>query len=191
MPMKHCVLMILLLVHGVIANAGLLSPEVTRHQQTYAIYGDSGKALRKEMNRKGATFNGKRFDAETRWNVNWRFNNAPDHEGCRITQAQVTVDIHMTLPEWKNRAAAKPALQQRWDQYYRALMAHEEGHAQFGIRSAHEIQALLPRLSAADCHTLNQLANDKAMDVINRYAEQERAYDRDTNHGMNDGAIFP
>lgn len=188
--MKHLVLLLLLSLVTIGVHASD-APSISRQQHTYAIYGDSGKALRKEMNRKGATFNGKRFDAETRWNVNWRFNNAPDHEGCRITQAQVTVDIRMTLPEWKNRAAAKPALQQRWDQYYRALMAHEEGHAQFGIRSAHEIQALLPRLSAADCHTLNQLANDKAMDVINRYAEQERAYDRDTNHGMNDGAIFP
>ena len=182
--------MLLLLPAGIV-QAVIASPVETQHQQTYAIYGDSSNALRKEMNRKGVTVNGQRFDAETRWNVNWRFNNVLDDNGCRITQAQVTLDIRMTLPEWKDRAAAKPKLQQRWDHYYRALVAHEEGHARFGRQAAQGIQALLPTLSAADCHTLNRLANDKAMGVINRYAEQERAYDRDTNHGMNDGAIFP
>lgn len=166
-------------------------PSVARQQHTYAIYGNSGSALRNEMNRKGVTIHGKRFDAETRWNVNWRFNHAPDRDGCRITQAQVSVDIRMTLPEWKDRAAAKAQLQTRWDRYYRALLAHEEGHAQFGIKAAHDIQALLTSLSAADCDSLNRLANDKAMAVIRRYAGQERAYDHDTNHGMNEGAIFP
>jgi predicted secreted Zn-dependent protease len=81
---------------------------------------------------------------------------------------------------------------QRWNRYYTALIAHENGHRDFGVKAATEIEQALLNLEAREnCKRLEQDANAVGYEILNRYIADEKLYDIDTNHGMNDGAVFP
>ena len=79
----------------------------------YRIHGVSAEALRDEMNRKGPLFNGKRFDAVTRWHVYWQFQYDMHGSRCVMRDVQTRTETNMTLPRWETRSTARQPLQQQ------------------------------------------------------------------------------
>ena len=83
-------------------------------------------------------------------------------------------------------------MKSRWNNYYDALLKHEQGHQDFGINSAREIETTLHTLgSRKNCETLQNDANAAGHRILKKYAALEKTYDRETNHGMKNGAVFP
>ena len=108
-----------------------------------------------------------------------------------MTKVTSTVNVKFTLPKWKNRGDSNGMLRNKWDKYYMALINHENGHKKFGIGAAEEIESQLIKLSSKSCKTLEKKANALGKNIIDKYASLEKEYDEETNHGMNNGAIFP
>ena len=174
------------------ASTALASHTVNIDTKYYAIYGTSAGELRREMNSKSPiTQSGKTYDAYTTWYINWRFNWNTNGEQCKITKVTSTVDVKFTFPKWINRNDSNNTLKSEWDSYYKALTRHENGHKQFGVEAAEEIEGKLMQLSSSSCQALEEKANAVGKQILDKYISLEKKYDEETNHGMNDGAIFP
>tara|TARA_B100001564_G_C20454037_1_gene584804 strand:- start:69 stop:641 length:573 start_codon:yes stop_codon:yes gene_type:complete len=154
----------------------------------YSVYGTSAQEIRQQLNRNSPT----KWDGYTSWYIKWNWNYKQDTNGCMLEDVNVSVDVNYTLPELETRNNLAPNLKQKWDDYYTALVQHEDGHRDFGLNAAKEIKAALTSLPAErSCNHLGNQANSTAQNVLRKYQSMEKRYDADTNHGMNDGAIFP
>ncbi|WP_431705142.1 DUF922 domain-containing Zn-dependent protease [Geminocystis sp. CENA526] len=137
-------------------------------------------------------YQGKKYHAYTSWNVKWNFNWYQYPRYCQITSVKTTVDVKYTLPKLITYASLSSAVKQKWDRYYKALIYHEEGHKNFGVNSALNIEKSILNMGKRNsCPQLEKDANIIANNVIKRSIEQEKEYDRITNHGATQGAVFP
>lgn len=159
----------------------------------YDITGNSAHALRRQLNAKGPLdVSGKRFDAYTRWRVQWHDRYRPTASGCEFTSVTVSVEGTIIMPRWADESDAPQALEQDWNRYVAALHRHEQGHYVHGLDAAREIGALGQSFHAAgDCPAFVADFNRQASAIIKRYAAMDETYDRDTDHGKTQGAVFP
>ena len=169
------------------------TPIVNVETKYYKIYGATADVLRKEMNTKSPVRqSGNTYDAYTSWYVNWHFNWNISKRHCHMTTVTSSVDVEFTLPKWMNRNESNNDLKNKWDRYYSALIDHENGHKNFGINAANEIEEQLSGLpSSSSCALLKQKANTLGKEILDKYRTNEKKYDRNSNHGVNNGAKFP
>jgi predicted secreted Zn-dependent protease len=72
------------------------------------------------------------------------------------------------------------------------LQEHENGHKNFGINAAREIERRLTSLgSMRSCNALGNTANSIADQIVDKYSRMETEYDRRTDHGRTQGGVFP
>lgn len=175
-----------------ISQAWSASPNIRSQVNYYTITGTTASALRQQMNQLGPPGNnGRRFDAYTKWNVAWNYRYGLVSDRCRITSLTVNTDMTYTMPQWQNLKQAPRSLQQQWQGYYQALQLHEEGHANHGRAATQEIWQRLSHLNQPTCASMSQIANQTVQTIINRYAQKDIDYDRQTDHGRTQGAVFP
>ena len=176
----------------VLPNLALASPKVSVDTQYYEIAGSSAKELRRELNAKRKMLpSGKKFDAYTRWRVRWQYRWTTHGPICKMKQVTTSVNITFMLPQWTNREDADDSLRRHWDRYYTALLKHEDGHKQTGVDAATEIQTELLKLQADSCQQLETNANALGHQIIKKYNLRDIEFDKNTNHGIKDGAVFP
>lgn len=168
-------------------------PTVKETTKYYKVNGSSAGQVRKNMTAKSPiVFEGKKFDAYTKWDVSWNFFWEEGNDICSITSVETTVTVSFTFPKWIDYYNADVALQQQWDQYMEALVEHEHGHKNIGVAAAEEIEEELLEIdSFSTCSQLERAANKRGHEIINKYVDIEKEYDKKTNHGMNTGAVFP
>lgn len=84
---------------------------------------------------------------------------------------------------------ASKAQQLRFSRFESALKTHELGHYAIGQQSAKRIEQTIQNMpEMPDCDSLETAANGRANRVIEQARAREVAYDRDTNHGITQGA---
>ena len=119
----------------------------------------------------------------TRWHHDWDAPDGPDGR-CRLDQAEVTLDVVITLPRLIDTHQVPPALLRSWTRFISAAKAHEATHA----RIAHEgREAMLRAIQSADCESAPEAAADAAA-TLNQWSAD---YDEATEHGLTEGAHFP
>jgi predicted secreted Zn-dependent protease len=101
--------------------------------------------------------------AYTEWFVNWS------------AECDVSVSVIYTLPEHTAPEDMSADMQESWDAMLEALTSHEYQHGQHGIDAAEEIEA-------AGC--------ENAHDIIAVWAQADKDFDAETNHGLNEGVGF-
>lgn len=158
----------------------------------YDVAGHSARELRDDLNNKGPLDHGKRFDAHTAWRVTWTFLYAPEGNGCKVTKVNASLDGTIELPRWQHRGDASPTLVGKWERYLAALRVHEDGHYAHGVAAEREIDALGQSFRiTGSCTAMAKAFNDEANAIVARYAAMDATYDRDTDHGRSQGAVFP
>jgi len=165
---------------------------LTLHRD-YTITGATAAELRTAMNRlRPRESGGKDFDARTDWWINWYYTYGRAGGSCTIAAANVRVRIVFTLPRWHPGRGAATALVEKWNRYMRALRRHESGHADHAVVNGRRIldglRRLVPRPS---CTELGRAANALGQSEIRRGNAWDVAYDRQTQHGARQGAVFP
>lgn len=175
-------------IMGLIAGTAQAKPVVTTETNYYLVDGKNARAIRQDMNNKRTG----KYDAHTAWWVKWHFYWNTEAGVCKFTQVNTSVDAKFTLPKLMPNSVADDDAKRRWDSYYKALIAHENGHRDFGIKAATDIESALLAMDGRDnCKRLEKDANSLAHSIVDNYAAEEKQYDIDNNHGMNDGAVFP
>ncbi len=163
-------------------------PVINIETHYYEVDGKNAQEIRKDMKRKHPDA----YDAYTAWRVDWRFFWFETAKDCHLTKVKTTVGVKFTLPKLVENNQADKETQQRWARYYQALIEHENGHRDFGIRTAEAIEsALLAMGSRQNCIILERDANNLGYGILNQAIADEKQYDIDTQHGMKYGAVFP
>ena len=169
------------------------APHVQIETGYYSVSGNTAHEIRQDLNRKTPVRDayGIKHDAETTWFVNWNFWWHESNKMCSIYRVETSVDINYLLPELTKTDALPKPLRQKWENFMRALMHHEKGHKDIGIRAAIEIEKNLQSMVRQSCKQLEVEANNLGDKIIEKYSRVEKEFDRRTNHGKYEGAIFP
>lgn len=169
-------------------------PKVTETVEHYEVSGASPWEVRKALNELGPIdgTEKKRFDAVTKWFVNWRYRYQKTEQSCAIASATTDVKVTITMPRLKDEGAAPPALREAFDTYTANLMVHEKGHGKIGIDIARRIEDGIAKLPAEpNCDRMGQVANELGRKLIKEANQQDIDYDAQTRHGATQGARFP
>ncbi len=172
------------MLHGGFAMAETSISVQTRY---YPVQGEDLKSLHESMQRNGP---GGRFLAQTEWNIQWNYRWLKSGGLCRLTATEVTVDISMLMPEPTQAERFSARLQQSWQRFYDALLRHEQHHRDYGILAAQELDELLSAQGPQPCHGFENELSSLARAVIAKYERLEKDYDRQTNHGINEGVVL-
>ena len=177
---------------GLASLAGA-EPTIMINYDYYDIEGRTAPELREHMNSKGVAWtNGNIYDAFTDWDVRWSYRYRLTDGACSMKSVTTTLNLVFRLPRWINYAGASAALKKKWDGYMQSLRQHENGHKDFGIKAAIEIERSIAELEpAVTCDDLAESANELGRRIILEYAAKEREYDAQTNFGETQGAVFP
>lgn len=130
--------------------------------------------------------------ALTSWFLSATWEEKPSQAGCEVAHAMITMTITMTLPALSNPSNLPPDVAKRWDNFVSNTITHEMGHVKLGIDGATEYRRALGNfLPAMSCDLLKLQLNNL---FKNEYAQIDNAnvdYDKQTNHGATQGAVFP
>jgi predicted secreted Zn-dependent protease len=158
----------------------------------YVIEGSTAAELRAQMDQLGPADKFGRFDAYTRWYINWSYPYSTQDGQCTTGPVKVAVRVTLTLPQWDPPSDASQELVDKWNAYLAALQVHEDGHKEIAIQAGNEILHTLEGLPPhPTCDELEEAADAAGKSVLNRYRQQEIIYDQSTDHGATQGARFP
>jgi predicted secreted Zn-dependent protease len=158
----------------------------------FMVAGTSPSEIRKSINRARPGGVSSVTDALTTWKINWRTRVTSVDGQCQLDSLTVDTAISITLPNWRPPTNAPPELIKRWSAYYLALLKHELNHAESGRLAARELRRrVLEVPPQADCGTLQRRIQGVADGVIAEYKQRDADYDRETAHGLKEGARLP
>jgi predicted secreted Zn-dependent protease len=103
--------------------------------------------------------------------------------GQQLATAEVTVSTKITMPRWPGCASAPDADQGEWRRFLAALQAHEQGHLDLVLQHLSNIDERLVRQSPAGARRVWD-------DALGALQSASDSYDRDTDHGRNQGTII-
>jgi predicted secreted Zn-dependent protease len=168
-------------------------PKVRTTYEYYDVDGRSAPDIRRKLNTHGVRWtDGKVYDAVTRWYVRWNYRYENTADGCRIASVITRVEVVIKMPRWTAVDEASETLRDKWQHYFDALREHELGHRDFGVRAAAEIEDAVARMEPGqDCLSLGEAANAIGHRILEKYRQEEIAYDLKTRHGYTQGAVFP
>lgn len=159
----------------------------------YDVTGHTAGEIRRDMDWQSPfRVLGKNYVAETHWRIDWQYRSREVKTSCVIESVQVDTYITVTLPRLRNVQEVDPAVLARWQSYIRAVRKHEHGHTEIARQAARELErALLALPPQESCFALRGLARRTAERVIEKYADIDKEYDRETAHGSKTGSVFP
>lgn len=168
-------------------------PAVQINTRFYTVTGHTVEDLHRSLTSRGPSGeDGQPYHAHTEWNLNWHYRWVESRSKCRVSQVEVRVDINYLLPQLDPSIRLPAQLQADWDAYYNALYRHEQQHKDHGIQAARELeQQLLFINEPEDCRQLQSHLQQTAQRVMDKYDRLDKDFDRKTNHGINDGVVFP
>lgn len=168
-------------------------PTVIEKYDYYEVGGCCEKDIQCDLKQKCIKWNdGKKYDSVTSWKVKWDYgyNRAP--ETCSVDSFKVTVAISFRFPKWSRPGDAPQNLIDKWDNYMKNLVTHENGHRDMAVEAADELASAVADLPPAlTCAEIDREVQKLSRARLMKLKEDEKEYDAATNHGHTQGAIFP
>ncbi len=132
-----------------------------------------------------------RYYAQTDWHLDAHWYWRQTLRGCEVDRGDVTLAMTVTVPILSALNASQE-VQSRWSAFIDSTIAHESGHVKLDLDGAREYQRALGTYPpAANCSALQS----RLRDLFNsNFVAIDRAnvdYDRQTQHGRKQGAVFP
>lgn len=102
------------------------------------------------------------------------------------------LNLTMTLPKWRSKRQATRLLIEQWDRYFDNLLFHEQGHTRIGREATIEVLTRVEGISPKrTCDEMQTAVEELAQQVIRDYVAKDMDYDKETEHGLTQGARFP
>ena len=162
---------------------------------TYSVAGATTEQLAASLDKHALKDSHDPFSSHyalTSWYLRASWDEKPTIAGCEVANAVITMTITMTLPMLENPSNLQPDVAARWDNFITNTITHEMGHVKLGIDGATEYRRNLGNyLPAMSCDLLKLQLNNL---FKKEFAEIDTAninYDKTTNHGATQGAVFP
>ena len=99
---------------------------------------------------------------------------------CRVAQAELLVDIDITLPRWSASASRPDEEQERWERIETAIREHEYGHRDLVVDAARELLSTMQGLEARGCGTLDDVVASTLSVADGRLRDAHATLDRET-----------
>ena len=132
------------------------------------------------------------YDARTEWQARFSYSYRQRGGQQQGADFEVRTRVTVTLPRWIPPQPCDADLLRRWTQYFIGLMRHEQGHVRLAREASAEINRRLERLPAfPSARDLRATANSTFTNTLKEYQKKEQDYDRETQHGVTQGALFP
>ena len=183
--MTPCSARLVFMVLLFVAAPARAEVDETIETRTYEVRGSLAADVRARLNAQHKDG----FDAQTTWNIAWRFKYSLRGLHCVIDSVRTQLAIVYEMPRL---TTPTPVLQASFDAYLVKLRVHEDGHAGNGRAIARRIDAGIASLPpAATCDKLGTAANAFGTAMIAEGAKFDIDYDRRTSHGATQGARWP
>jgi predicted secreted Zn-dependent protease len=171
----------------------VVTPLVTEKYEYYEIRGNSEKELRDQMCRNGYTRNdGEKYDSVTswRWKLDYGYDCAP--RACTADSFKVALEITYRYPKWVNSDGAPQPLVNKWDDYIKHLITHENGHRDKAVEAIAELSRAVAALPPAEsCAEFDREVRALSHERMEKLNVDQKSYDETTVHGKTQGAVFP
>jgi len=132
------------------------------------------------------------FDAQTKWEVNSRYDFRPGAGQFMLDSVKVKTKVVITLPWWIPGKPVPRDLVDRWNKCFIGLSTHEQGHLVLAEAAGLEVKKRLLSLPAYPSERELAAAADRTTaETLEEFRERERRYDAVTRHGFTQGAVFP
>jgi len=171
----------------------IAEPLVTEKYDYYEIRGNDEKELRRQMGQNGTKWNdGETYDSATRWDINWDYGYDSAPQGCKVDSFRTILKITFRYPKWLRTDNAPQPLADKWDDYMKKLVMHENGHRDMALEAAEKISRAVAELPAArSCTDLDREVRALGLEIAAKLNRDEKEYDTITKHGTTQGAVFP
>jgi predicted secreted Zn-dependent protease len=187
------------LVPGLVLLAALWSPAGSRAAQTsvnvstnyYFFTGTNRAGIRAAMIQSRPWKQSSAYDAHTDWqmrcSLTWR------RAGGQyvIDTFQVKTKVALTLPGWIPAPPVDSELVSQWQEFFKGLSRHEQGHVQLARDATAELERRLSAIGGYDsAQELTVAADRAAKEITDEFRKKDHSYDQETRHGVTQGAIF-
>jgi predicted secreted Zn-dependent protease len=159
----------------------------------YALVGQTAEELDIYMRALGPLDStGNRWFALTEPLFNWDPTCACNGSACRMSPVTVTVTVDYTLPTWEPPPAADANLVAQWNAFETAVVTHERGHGDLATTCGQWLgEAFVALELGASCDAVDSAISLASNPVFAECRAAQRDYENATNHGQNDGVLWP
>lgn len=165
------------------------APAINTKFEFYDIKPDSVYDLANEIeNNTPIKFGKTRFHARTSWQVKWKYKWRKQQGICYITGNITSLDISYTMPRISLNYDVSGRVNTVFNHYYNALFKHEQGHYDWGLLAANEVEKKLLNFgSSTDCQNLDMNVKHAIEKIIEKYKKRDADYDKVSDHGRSQG----
>ncbi len=176
----------LLLLHS---SSVFAKPTVESSYQFYQISPKSLADISSEIEKKTPIKHaGNKYHASTSWQIKWAYQWQKKSGICYISSSNTTLIVSYIMPEISVNNEKNIQVSSSFSGYYHALLKHEAGHYQSGIKAADAVEDKLLNFSSySSCEELELAANKEITTIINEHKKLDTAYDIATDHGRTQG----
>ncbi len=129
-----------------------------------------------------------KFHGSTSWLVEWSISWKKSNGICYLDSSEAKLNVLFKMPRISPNFSATNAVIGAFNKYYEALLKHENGHMNNGIKALKDIKVLLSNFNSfSDCQVLNEAVKNSITNVVGIYKRQDIAYDTQTKHGKLQG----
>ena len=156
----------------------------------YDVHGTDLRSVLASVRQLGPHDDQGSWAASTSWTFTWSYH--PISEGqCRVAAATVDLTVTHTYPHWATSDPLSSEVTESWSHYLANVETHEHGHGEIAETAAsdlvHALQAIPPQTS---CDDVARLVNSTAREMLAHHAQAQTTYDRETEHGIAQGATL-
>lgn len=162
-------------------------PQLTEQDTFYQISGQTAAQLLDEIQYRSPRFDhysGQTAIATASLKPRWRLEVVQmQQQFCTVATVETHADVEYTYPQWVDYDQANPRLQQRWNQFFNAVVRHEHEHRNILMRALAKVEpAVLALPAQADCEAVVETANGMIHDIIEVSNEEQRRFDETDDH---------
>jgi len=130
------------------------------------------------------------FNGHTDWYINWNFRSAPGPYGCQLIDSRTKVHVVHILPALSEYVTDKQTIEV-FNKFNAALTQHELNHGKNGLSAAREMDKAFSEIPPQqNCRMLSRIVDSIGNSVVQKYAQKDSEYDRQTNNGETEGAVI-
>ena len=163
------------------AVAGASAPVINKTYSYFTISGLTGADLERELSKYGPMLNetGVRHPGATKIKLGGSVDYRSSDGKCRVIDATVTLETHLTLPRWKDRNRADRETVMIWDTLSSDIKRHEERHAEIARQHARKLEKALEALyPERNCQLMEARVEATSKSIIDKHAADQERFDR-------------
>lgn len=157
------------------------APLIKKTYSYFNISGLTGADLERELSKHGPMLaeTGIRHPGATKIKLGGSVDYRNSDGRCRVLDAKVTLETHLTLPRWTDRNRANRETVLVWDTLSSDIKRHEERHAEIARQYARKLEKTLEALyPERNCQRMEAKVDATSKRIIEEHAADQQRFDR-------------